>query len=151
MDAIIAERLTSNPRIFDIYGYCGLTILSEFFYHGDIESLVMPGDGYAKNNVGLNDDEKDVNPKNKKNITPDQKLKIALEMAEAILVLHSYPNGMIVHNDVQLSQFLFSEDFSVLKLNDFNRAEFLLWDDRNQEYCHYKNGPGNGNVSFYEN
>ena len=33
-DALVAERLTSSPRIYDIYGMCGLGIMSEFFPHG---------------------------------------------------------------------------------------------------------------------
>ena len=31
-----------------------------------------------------------------------------------------------------------------MKLNDFNRAEMPLWDDRRQEYCRYRNGRGQG-------
>lgn len=48
----------------------------------------------------------------------------------------------------QLSQFLVSSDKKVVKLNDFNRAEFVLWDEQKKEYCKYGEGHGNGNVSF---
>ena len=74
--------------------------------------------------------------------------RIALQMAEAVADLHGYPHGAIVHGDIQLGQFLFSSNKSIVKLNDFNRAEFMLWDNANQEYCRYKNGPGHGNVSL---
>ena len=47
----------------------------------------------------------------------------------------------------QLSQFLMNADKTTLKLNDFNRAEFMLWDDKQQEYCRYGEGQGNGSVS----
>lgn len=32
----------------------------------------------------------------------------------------------------------------LIKLNDFNRAEIMLWDEENQEYCKYRNNPGMG-------
>jgi serine/threonine protein kinase len=33
----------------------------------------------------------------------------------------------------------------MLQLNDFNRAEFRLWDEAAGEYCLHRNGPGHGN------
>jgi len=51
---------------------------------------------------------------------------------------------VIVHDDVQLSQFLYGVD-GTLKLNDFNRAEIMLYDENRGEYCRYKNGGGYGN------
>ena len=47
----------------------------------------------------------------------------------------------------QLSQYLLNADNTTLKLNDFNRAEFMLWNDKEGEYCKYGEGTGNGNVS----
>ena len=41
---------------------------------------------------------------------------------------------------------MIKEDGTV-KLGDFNRAEFMLYDEENGEYCKYRNGPGNGDVS----
>lgn len=49
-------------------------------------------------------------------------------------------------DDVQAVQWLITEDGNV-KLNDFNRAEFMLYDEEHGEYCKYKNGPGPGPVS----
>ena len=54
----------------------------------------------------------------------------------------------MVHQDIQLSQFLFNSDKSLVKLNDFNRAEFLLWDEDEEKYCLYHEGRGMGTVSF---
>jgi serine/threonine protein kinase len=51
---------------------------------------------------------------------------------------------VIVHQDIQLSQFLFNNDLTRVKLNDFNRAEFVLWDEANNEYCKYTEGKGHG-------
>ena len=48
MDAIVSERLTSNSRIVDIYGHCGLSIFSEYLEDGVIEDLIVPGSGHIK-------------------------------------------------------------------------------------------------------
>lgn len=68
-------------------------------------------------------------------------------MAEAVADLHGFSGGVMVHQDIQLSQFLFNKDKSLVKLNDFNRAEFLLWDEEEEKYCLYHEGRGMGNVS----
>jgi serine/threonine protein kinase len=144
MDAIVAERLTASPRIFDIYGLCGYTVLSEFFPHGDMEDILVGEWGYAESDDL--DDSDDVNPQN--NLTSIEKVTIALHMAEAIADLHSYPGGVIIHADIDPKQFLYNADKSLTKLNDFNRAEWMLWDDEKQDYCRYSNGGGLGNVSI---
>ena len=41
------------------------------------------------------------------------------------------------------SQFLFAADGRI-KLNDFNRAEAMLYDENDETYCRYSNGPGGG-------
>ncbi|KAL3917376.1 MAG: hypothetical protein SGILL_004743 [Bacillariaceae sp.] len=146
MDAMVAERLTASPRIYDIYGFCGQGIISEFFSHGDLESVTIPDDFKPEKNGTLefyND------------FDLEQKLMISLQMAEAIADLHGYPGGVITHQDIQLSQFLFNENATRIVLNDFNRAEFMLWDDENQDYCKYTEGRGNGDwrspEEFYDN
>jgi hypothetical protein len=47
-----------------------------------------------------------------------------------------------------LEQFLVAED-GTMKLNDFNRAEFMLWNEKDEEYCRYRNNPGAGYVRFF--
>jgi hypothetical protein len=144
MDAIVAEITSASPRTFDIYGFCALSILSEYFHHGDMEDRVVQGDddGYMK--PGELHDKDELKPQN--NLTAAQKLVVALDMAEAIAVLHGNENGMIIHDDIQLSQYLFNADKSMIKINDFNRAEFPLFDEKSGEYCRYENGHGHGNV-----
>jgi serine/threonine protein kinase len=142
MDAMVSERLSSNFRIVDIYGYCGMSLFTEFFVGHDLEDILMPDGGSIEK--GQLNDTNDVDPQN--DLSPGVKLVLALEIAEAIAVLHSYEGGPIVHDDIQPSQFLHTKD-GVLKLNDFNRAELLLWDEEHQEYCRYRNGPGQGTVS----
>jgi serine/threonine protein kinase len=148
VDANIAERLTASPRIYDIYGHCGIGILSEWFPHGDMEVSSIDYDGYPE----VADIQKDLQSgggtlKVYNNLSPRDKLRAALHMAEAVADLHGYAHGVIVHQDIQLSQFLLNRDSTRVKLNDFNRAEFMLWDEEGQEYCKYSPGAAHGNVS----
>mmetsp|Transcript_33674 Transcript_33674/g.81644 ORF Transcript_33674/g.81644 Transcript_33674/m.81644 type:complete len:541 (-) Transcript_33674:38-1660(-) len=140
MDALVAERLSANPRTYDIYGYCGYGILSEFFHHGDIEEVAYEDDGWVEEDLS----QKDIFEVHTK-LTGTEKLVLALEMAEGISFLHGFSSGVIVHDDVQMSQFLLNKDRTMLKINDFNRAEFMLYDDTEGEYCRYTNGVGHGN------
>ena len=145
MDAMVADRLTSSPRIYDIYGFCGMAIMSEFFPYGDYEDVAVPGTGYLlTTKEQIEQQENELTPYN--DIESIEKLRISLQMAEALADLHGDPNGAIVHQDVQLSQYLLSSDGKTVKLNDFNRAEFMLWDDNKGTYCKYGEGGGNGNV-----
>jgi serine/threonine protein kinase len=138
MDAMVAERLTSSPRIYESYGFCGQGIISEFFRNGDLESVAIIGDG-------IPDEKHESIPlKSYNNLTGIQKLSISLQMAEAVADLHGYFGGVITHQDIQLSQFLFDNDAKRVILNDFNRAEFMLWDDEHQVYCKYTEGKGKG-------
>ena len=67
-------------------------------------------------------------------------------MAESLAVLHSYVGGLIVHDDVQLCQWLRTRD-GRLVLGDFNRAQIMDWNEEKGEYCLYNNGYAFGNVS----
>jgi hypothetical protein len=139
MDALIAEKMTSKPNIVDIYGFCGLANLNEAMGAATIEDIAQPTERKAST-TKLNDTDH-LGPQN--SLAPSQKLMYALEMAESIAELTGYSGGVIVHDDVQMSQWLLTQDMH-LKLNDFNRAEILLWDEEYQEYCRYRNYAGEG-------
>jgi serine/threonine protein kinase len=146
VDANIAERLTASPRVYDIYGHCGIGIMSEWFPYGDLEEMSIDYDDYPS----IDDIQKDMEQQDLvvyNRLSSRDKLRAALHMAEALADLHGYQNGVIVHQDIQLSQFLLTKDKTRIKLNDFNRAEFMLWDDHAQEYCQYNSGGAHGNVS----
>jgi len=72
-------------------------------------------------------------------ISPEEKLSIALEMAKSLAVLHGHPDGPIAHSDVQVGQFFRGTD-GVLKIVDYNRAEFVLYNVAKEEYCRWGNG-----------
>lgn len=121
---------------------------SEWFPHGDLEEAAIDYDDYPEHHV-IEENEKKEELVVYNNITSREKLRICLHMSEALADLHGYKNGVIVHQDVQLSQFLLNKDFTRIKLNDFNRAEFMLWDEEAQEYCLYSSGAAHGNVSIF--
>ena len=50
-EAIIMERLSASPRIVDIYGFCGATIMGEHM-HREITPLIVPGAGVEWLNSG---------------------------------------------------------------------------------------------------
>lgn len=132
MDALVMERLTGSPRIADIYGHCATSVNAEFLPR-ELHHLIIPGMGLGED---MND-AMDVDPQNDLTIT--QKLDYALQMAEAIADLHGSDGGILVHDDLQVFQWLFTPD-GRLKLNDFNRAESMLYDEDAGEYCKYHNG-----------
>ena len=117
-DALVMERLTASPRIVNMYGHCAFSVTVEAI-DNEMEKFIVPGNGYAQPEDL--DDSQDVDPKN--GYTVPEKLDIALAMAESLADLHGFAEGVIVHDDVQLCQWLKTRD-GVIKLGDFNRAEF---------------------------
>lgn len=141
MDALITEKLSSNKRVVTGYGFCAVAMIAAAMAHGDLERVAVPKSGRLKVEASTNQQLVVHN-----NLTPHQKLKYALEMVEEVAYLHGYANGVIVHDDIQPSQFLLDESDNLL-LNDFNRAEIMFWDGNKNEYCRYRNNPGHGDVS----
>lgn len=134
MDSLVMERLAASPRITDMYGFCSASIMTEPL-PGEVWEEAVP----TERVIGRQDlhDKDDVDPKNP--YTPKQKLDMALEMAEALTDLHGFKDGMISHDDLDLGQYLRTPDGRI-KLNDFNRAKPLLYDNIKGEYCKYYNG-----------
>lgn len=89
-DALIMERLTVSPRIINIYGHCGETVLVEAIPF-EVEEYIVPGDGYIKQE-DLHD-KVDVTPLNK--YTIEEKLQTAIEMAESLADLHGFKDGVM--------------------------------------------------------
>jgi hypothetical protein len=144
-DALIMERLTSSPRIIDIYGYCGTSMAVEYV-ENEMESNIVPGTGYMTEDLQKMHDWFDVHPRN--SYSAEEKLKLALSMAESLADLHGFKDGVIVHDDVQLCQWLKKKKTGTLKLGDFNRAGLMLFDETANKYCKYSNGGCYGNVRF---
>jgi len=130
-DAIIMERLTSSDRIMNIYGYCGITSITEAAAT-ELVDEVMPMGGFISKEELAKLETEDVVPLN--NLTLIEKLDVAILMAESLAELHGHEGGVIAHGDVYPSQWLRTPGGKI-KLNDFNTAELLDWDPWNQRYC----------------
>lgn len=141
-DALIMERLSGSPRIVDIYGHCGSSVMVESLPH-EVQEKIVAGGGWIKHEDLNESDDVDI----QNNYTIPEKLNLALEMAESIADLHGFKDGVIVHDDIQLCQWLRNDD-GKLRLGDFNRARVLAWNEEKQEYCKYENGRGYGNVGI---
>ena len=90
MDVLVMERLTTSPRIADIYGHCAMSVLTENL-PGLVEDYVVPQTSSMPE--GVLHDEDDVQPLN--NFTATEKLEMALAMAEGIADLHGFKDGVI--------------------------------------------------------
>lgn len=129
------DRLSSSPRIVDIYAYCGTAMIAEHM-KARIRHRIYTYPGLiAQEELDLiqaaNDNQ--VVPQN--NLTSMEKLDMAIDMAESVVTLHGYPAGMIIHFDLHTSQFLLSSNKGVLKLNDFNDAKILSYNPKWANYC----------------
>jgi hypothetical protein len=129
-DALIMERLASRDSIISAFGHCGASTVVEAVPY-EVEQYVVPsmGQQYKGNNM----------------FAPGEKLRMALEMAESLALLHGYEGGAISHNDVQLSQWLRSKR-DRLVLGDFHSSRILSWNHQQQAYCPYSTGTVFGNV-----
>jgi hypothetical protein len=90
MDAVVMERLSASPRIVDIYGHCGSAVWVEAIPF-PIEKVVIHGSGYMKPEQLLGQVE--LNSYNE--YTPEEKLDMALAMAESLADLHGHPGGIM--------------------------------------------------------
>lgn len=128
-EALILERLAASPRVLNIYGHCGLSVLIEPMA-SELDEVIIGGDGEASQKEL--DALDDVYPRN--NLTISEKLQISLDMAESIADLHGFEGGPIIHGDVHIEQWLISPDRSI-KLNDFNNAIEPKWDEKKGAFC----------------
>ena len=163
-DALAMERLTFSPYVLDIYGYCGQSAINELANFGiegmsslekvarsfrgmeDIEpvskiklqlaSMVAAGVShmhsidYPDFPQRYDDDpwgdgpKKDASSKKKSTTTTTQQKKVT-------------PNATLVHYDLN------PRNIAIIKrgkpkLNDFNVAEFLRWDTKNNRTCGFE-------------
>jgi len=138
-EAIVMDSLTASPRIVDIYGLCGTSVLVEAM-ESTATPHVIPNEKHTNQSKLeiIQDRANDVVPMN--NLTVLQRLNWATMMAESIADLHGYKGGIIAHGDIHTDQWLVSFN-GMLKLNDFNFAEILNYNPESSEYCRsYRNG-----------
>eukprot|EP00581_Thalassiosira_minuscula_P015079 CAMPEP_0183732958 /NCGR_PEP_ID=MMETSP0737-20130205/39809_1 /TAXON_ID=385413 /ORGANISM="Thalassiosira miniscula, Strain CCMP1093" /LENGTH=561 /DNA_ID=CAMNT_0025966113 /DNA_START=85 /DNA_END=1766 /DNA_ORIENTATION=- len=130
-DAIVSERLTSSPRVTEIYAFCGNSGYFQFASGGSLndrleEHYMAKYENLGRKEGGENDDDA---------VALDQrsKLDLAYQVAAALADFHDVDamrNGdgeiisaAIVHADITADQFVFID--GAFKLNDFNRCRFM--------------------------
>ncbi len=89
-DALVMERLSKSPRIVDIFGHCGFAVWVEAIPY-EVEEVIVPDEGFIKQE-DLHD-EVELQPKN--NYNDEERLRIALTMAESIADLHGFEDGLM--------------------------------------------------------
>ncbi len=120
-EAIAMERLTKSPYIINIYAACGPSAINEF-------ADFIPGfHNFREFAKQLRDRDED-------NVLK-LKLQIATMIALGVQHIHEIDgpgNATMVHYDINPMNVAITYG-GVPKLNDFNVAEFLLWDTEKNE------------------
>jgi len=129
-------QTSSSNRTMALYAYCGTSTRVE---PGDpIEDVVLKDDdAYDDAELALQQamEGGPLQPNN--DLTPEQKLDMAVVMAESVAELHGNREGVIVNHDLALGQWLTSKKDGLLKMNDFNKAHVLFWNEDEQRYCKF--------------
>jgi len=108
METNIMSATTKSSHIMNVYGHCGNSVLNEFGGE-NAEDFVKE---HTLNSL--------------------QKLKFAMEAAESVADLHE---ALYVHKDLRPTNFLIVQDGTTLKLNDFNRGNYLKWNVTDGSPC----------------
>eukprot|EP00980_Cylindrotheca_fusiformis_P000587 scaffold154_cov129-Cylindrotheca_fusiformis.AAC.4 len=122
-DAMAFEQLTSSPLIVDIYGFCTNSALFDWGDQGTLEDIYRH------------------NP----DISKEQLLQIAYNVSLSVAHAHNFDDrgrATLAHTDIKPDQFLVQDGY--YKLTDFNRARFLLWNQRWNIPCGFQVGKNGG-------
>lgn len=118
IDALVSERLTSSPRIIDIYGFCGGSAMNEFADGGSFGRMIRR----------MNETE---------SMPPEELLVHARDAALGLADMHEIDGrGNIttfVHHDYGAKNFLTVN--GKLKISDFNDGQLLGWDRKRNRRC----------------
>lgn len=116
-DAVAFEQLQSSPFVVDIYGYCSNSAIFDYAGGGDLLDIF----------------------EDRPNVTKSKLLQIAYNISSSIHAAHNFDsNGRptIAHTDIKTDQFIFQDGY--YKLSDFNRARFLMWNEKRDLPCGFR-------------
>ncbi|EJK70002.1 hypothetical protein THAOC_08682 [Thalassiosira oceanica] len=120
VDSLAMEKLTSSPYVMNIYGHCGMSVMTE-------------RGGEQLGHVA-------------RRISSRERVKMAIKVAEGLVDVHGIgggDNASLVHNDINLNNIFVGGNFRTPLLNDFNIAVLLMKDRRSGQACaftgHYPN------------
>lgn len=125
IDALVMEQLSASPYIADIYGYCSTSALVEYANGGNLLHSY------------------------EKTATKTERLNMAYNVAAAVADTHNYNqdgHATIAHTDLNPKQFLLIN--GTYKLNGFNRAKLLSWNNKTNKPCPIESGISWRAVSF---
>lgn len=120
IDAIVSERLSSSPRVIDIYAFCGTSAINEYANEGMFASTFRHqySDG--------------------RNYTDRELLVFARDAALSLADIHDIDGvgnvTSVVHHDLRAENFLSHN--GTIRLSDFNNAQLLRWDFDKNERCY---------------
>jgi serine/threonine protein kinase len=107
MEGTTNAILAPHPLVVDMYGFCSFSMFSEAVMGGDIDEKAVPFYDRHKHCEETFDEEHLLKLNS---LHPTTKLEWALDMAEAVALLHNHERGLIIHDDIQLVQFLLDKD-----------------------------------------
>ena len=124
VDALAMERLTSNPFIMGVHGFCGVSVATE---QGKYEIGSVVG-----------------------KLKPRDRLIVAIQVAASIAAVHGIDGigkpASLVHNDININN-IFWGDHGPL-LNDFNIAVLMMKDKQTNQSCSFTGHFPNPQVSI---
>jgi hypothetical protein len=113
VDALAMERLTSNPYVMAVHGFCGVSVITERGKH-EIGFVV----GQLK---------------------PRDKLIVAVQVAASIAAVHEIDGtrkpASLVHNDININNIFWGDSGPLL--NDFNIAVLMMKDKQTNRSCSF--------------
>ena len=150
LEAMIMETTTASTVTSYIYGHCSTTLLVESLqdvthsivpFHkqyqpirGRVSDIVLHS-LEAQQAKRLHATNSTSEPYSFNPLTVVEKLQYARQMSQALVEMHGYVGGVIVHDDVHPDQWLLSHDKTRIVLNDMNNAVILLWSRQYNKYC----------------
>ena len=172
---LLGHYFASSPRMANLYAFCGGSVVVEpgqdvmadriqpdWIYHPSSTSDNSNNDDDDDDDIRgfIPQDELDklhakspdgVYIHNRKTLpSPHEKLHLALSLLESINLLHEFPLGPILHDDISLDQWLQvagsslstthtttddNDDDDRVLLNDLNTVVPLEWSPSEQAYC----------------
>ena len=135
IDALVMDLLSHSPHISDIYAYCGQAVITEYCPE-EVQSKIVLEEWDDGEHDAADDDEAE----SRNNLSVAEKLQLALDFAKPLGDMHDRSHhGVMIHVDVKPDQYQRGID-GTLKLLDFNRANFLLYNEEEGEYCPQNEG-----------
>jgi len=115
-DSLVMDRMTQSKFVPNIYGYCGMSTLSEYPDGGLLHEMF-----------------------HHKRVDTNTTLRVALDVARGVASLHNLETegiAAVAHTDISSDAFeQFGDRF---KLRGFGRCRFIKWDKRENKACNFE-------------